>query len=451
MKIAVCVRAGADATVHKRIDPAAKRLDRSGEAALNPMDLNAVEEALRIKEARGGEVVLVSLGPAKAVDSLRKALAMGAGEPGSSPTKPLSGLISWGRLARSPARSKREEADLVLFGQSSGAGTSAGLWSAVADRLSRGGVAGCGAHGRGGCSHREAPDRARIRPHPRAACRRWSRCRTRSTSRAIRRSRGSWAPRRSRRRRCRSAMSAWTPAPRARRARGQRARPRPASVPWRPGQDRGRRLGGAEGPRPRHRRGSSCEVARVPQRAPRRRARRRAGSECSRRRRHSARRPRGLCWERVQPGLRLEPARTARRRPTRARRQSSPRRFRSRRVDALATLVEKLGADAVLFAASVLAADVASGLAAVLDAGLNWDLMDMSLTDGELVGKRPALGDTVLVDVSWKGSPKLALIRAGGVRSRRVGRICGSGGIRYDLLRLLHARDARRAHAGGVK
>ena len=66
MKIAVCVKQVPDATVHKRIDPATKRLDRSGEAALNPTDLNAVEEALKIKEAQGGEVVLVSLGPAKA-------------------------------------------------------------------------------------------------------------------------------------------------------------------------------------------------------------------------------------------------------------------------------------------------------------------------------------------------------------------------------------------------
>src|SRR5918995_7170798 len=78
MKIAVCVKQVPDATVHKRIDPATKRLDRSREAALNPTDLNAVEEALRIKEAQGGEVVLVSLGPEKAGDSLRKALAMGA-------------------------------------------------------------------------------------------------------------------------------------------------------------------------------------------------------------------------------------------------------------------------------------------------------------------------------------------------------------------------------------
>jgi len=83
------------------------------------------------------------------------------------------------------------------------------------------------------------------------------------------------------------------------------------------------------------------------------------------------------------------------------------------RVDALAALVEQTGADTVLFAASVLAADVAAGLAARLDAGLNWDLTDLELRDGELVGKRPALGDTVLVDVGWKGTPRIGLVRSG--------------------------------------
>jgi electron transfer flavoprotein alpha subunit len=83
------------------------------------------------------------------------------------------------------------------------------------------------------------------------------------------------------------------------------------------------------------------------------------------------------------------------------------------RVDALATLVERTDADAVLFAASVLAADVASGLAARLDAGLNWDLTDLRIEGESLVGKRPALGDTVVVDVGWKDGPKLGLVRAG--------------------------------------
>ena len=57
-----------------------KRLDRSGRGAINPFDVHAVEEALKIKEAQGGEVVIVTMGPAAAQDSVRKALAMGADE-----------------------------------------------------------------------------------------------------------------------------------------------------------------------------------------------------------------------------------------------------------------------------------------------------------------------------------------------------------------------------------
>ena len=83
------------------------------------------------------------------------------------------------------------------------------------------------------------------------------------------------------------------------------------------------------------------------------------------------------------------------------------------RVDALEAVVRESGAENVLFPASVLAADVAAGLAARLAAGLNWDLTDLRLEDGELVGVRPALGDTVVVDVGWTTTPRLALIRSG--------------------------------------
>jgi electron transfer flavoprotein alpha subunit len=75
--------------------------------------------------------------------------------------------------------------------------------------------------------------------------------------------------------------------------------------------------------------------------------------------------------------------------------------------------VRAQGFDTVLFAATVLTADLAAGLAARLDAGLNWDLVDVEQRDGTLVGKRPALGDTVYVDVGWKSEPRLALIRTG--------------------------------------
>jgi len=83
------------------------------------------------------------------------------------------------------------------------------------------------------------------------------------------------------------------------------------------------------------------------------------------------------------------------------------------RVDVLARLIGEQGIDTVLFANSVLAADVAAGLAARLDAGLNWDLVDLAREDGKLVGKRPALQDSVYVDVGWSSEPRLALFRSG--------------------------------------
>ena len=83
------------------------------------------------------------------------------------------------------------------------------------------------------------------------------------------------------------------------------------------------------------------------------------------------------------------------------------------RVDVLAQLMRDQNVDTVLFANSVLAADVAAGLAARLDAGLNWDLVDVEQQDRKLVGKRPALQDSVYLDVGWTSEPRLALFRSG--------------------------------------
>jgi electron transfer flavoprotein beta subunit len=136
VKIAVCVKQVPEGT--KRIDPATKRLDRSGEGALNAFDANAVEEALRLRDAGGdGEVVVVSLGPAKAQDALRKALAMGADRAVLVSDDAAAGSDL---VATSYALAKalqREQADLVLFGQQAGDSDGALLWAAVADRLRR--------------------------------------------------------------------------------------------------------------------------------------------------------------------------------------------------------------------------------------------------------------------------------------------------------------------------
>src|SRR5919205_4629628 len=136
MKIAVCVKQVPEGT--RRLDPETKRLDRAGEGALNPFDANAVEEALRLKEATGdGEVVVVSLGPAKAQDALRKALAMGADRAVLVSDEAAAGSDL---VATSDALAKaleREAADLVLFGQQASDSDGAVMWAAVAERLRR--------------------------------------------------------------------------------------------------------------------------------------------------------------------------------------------------------------------------------------------------------------------------------------------------------------------------
>ena len=122
-------------------------------------------------------------------------------------------------------------------------------------------------------------------------------------------------------------------------------------------------------------------------------------------------------------------ARARRARPVAtARRPCSPRSTRTRircPVPASTSLAEILRQfpkfDSVLLSNSVLAADVAAGLAARLDAGINWDLVDLELRDGEPVGKQPMLQDSVLADVGWRSPQRIALFRAGLVRGGAVG------------------------------
>jgi electron transfer flavoprotein beta subunit len=136
MKIAVCVKQVPEG--NKRLDPATKRLDRSGEGALNAFDAHAVEEALRVKDHSGeGEVVLVSMGPAKAADALRKALAMGADRAVLVSDDGAAGADLVGTSRVLAAALEREQPDLVLFGQQAADADGAVLWSAVAERLRR--------------------------------------------------------------------------------------------------------------------------------------------------------------------------------------------------------------------------------------------------------------------------------------------------------------------------
>src|SRR5690349_22003482 len=136
MKIAVCAKYVPE--TGGRIDPQTKRLDRSGEGALNQFDTNAVEEALKLRDAAGeGEVVIVSLGPERALEAMRKALAMGADRAVLVADEAAAGsdLVATSRVLA--AALEREEPDLVFFGQQANDSDGAVMWAAVADRLRR--------------------------------------------------------------------------------------------------------------------------------------------------------------------------------------------------------------------------------------------------------------------------------------------------------------------------
>jgi electron transfer flavoprotein beta subunit len=138
MKIAVCVKAVPDAAAGRRVDPTTKRLDRAAELSISEFDTYAVEEGLKLKEASGdGEVIVVSMGPERAMEALRKALAMGADRAVLVTDAALENadlLVTAHALA---GALEQEQPDVVLFGQQSADGGGACLWAAVAERIRR--------------------------------------------------------------------------------------------------------------------------------------------------------------------------------------------------------------------------------------------------------------------------------------------------------------------------
>jgi electron transfer flavoprotein beta subunit len=133
MRIAVCVKHVPTGTLRMRPDSGA--LDRSGPGELNATDKNAIEEALRLKEGGNAEVVLITMGPAAATESLRTGLGMGADRAVLVDDDAVAGsdLVATSLVLASVL--ERESPDLVLFGQQTTDGGGAVLWAAVAERL----------------------------------------------------------------------------------------------------------------------------------------------------------------------------------------------------------------------------------------------------------------------------------------------------------------------------
>ena len=79
MNIVVLVKQVPDTWAERKLNEGDKTLDRASvDVVMNEIDEYAVEEALRIKEAQGGEVTILTMGPERAIETIRKALSMGA-------------------------------------------------------------------------------------------------------------------------------------------------------------------------------------------------------------------------------------------------------------------------------------------------------------------------------------------------------------------------------------
>jgi electron transfer flavoprotein alpha subunit len=81
LNIVVCVKQAPDTAGERTLRPGDATLDREAvDGVINELDEYAIEEALQIAETHGGEVTVLTMGPEKATESIRKALSMGAGK-----------------------------------------------------------------------------------------------------------------------------------------------------------------------------------------------------------------------------------------------------------------------------------------------------------------------------------------------------------------------------------
>src|SRR5581483_12481033 len=79
VNIVVLMKQVPDTEGDRKLDPSDKTVDRSAvDPVINYIDEFAIEEGLRLKEAHGGEVTILTVGPERATESIRKALSMGA-------------------------------------------------------------------------------------------------------------------------------------------------------------------------------------------------------------------------------------------------------------------------------------------------------------------------------------------------------------------------------------
>lgn len=136
MKIFVLVKQVPN-TTQVKLDPKTGSLIREGvEAIMNPDDRQAVEAALRIREAGGGQVIALSMGPAQAVDVLTEALGMGVDKGVLLTDRLFAGADTWATsLTLARAIEVLGGADLVVCGRQAIDGDTAQIGPQVAEAL----------------------------------------------------------------------------------------------------------------------------------------------------------------------------------------------------------------------------------------------------------------------------------------------------------------------------
>ena len=136
MNIIVCIKQVPDTTEIK-IDPETNTLIREGvESIINPFDLYAIEEAIRLKEQYGGKITAISMGPPQVEKALREAVAIGIDEILLLTDRKFAGADTWATsLTLSEAVKKLGNYDLILFGQQAIDGDTAQVGPGVATHL----------------------------------------------------------------------------------------------------------------------------------------------------------------------------------------------------------------------------------------------------------------------------------------------------------------------------
>ncbi len=136
MNIIVCIKQVPDTTEIK-IDPETNTLIREGvESIINPFDLYAIEEAIRLKEQYGGKITAISMGPPQVEKALREAVSIGIDEILLLTDRKFAGADTWATsLTLSEAIKKLGNYDLILFGQQAIDGDTAQVGPGVATHL----------------------------------------------------------------------------------------------------------------------------------------------------------------------------------------------------------------------------------------------------------------------------------------------------------------------------